>query len=400
MLAPRFPYPPFGGDKLFLLNVAKGLRPHRITLLTFCSTRAEMEIEPDDGIFSEIHKVHLPRWQSMRNALRALAGSVPLQLAYYSSPEFRRKFEALAPSHDAILAHLIRTGQYAASGPRDIPRILLMADAISLTYERMAALPGTSRLWHALYQAELKRLHAYERECPAWFDQTWLHSDVDRSYLGMPPDRARIVPMGIDLEDFPYRANRRGNAVAFIGNMSSSVNLDACMHFISDILPRVRARADVRFRVVGACPRKLKRKLSRYPGVEVTGAVFRIADGVNGAFCGVCPLRGGAGIQNKMLNYLALGLPCVTSQIGLGGVKATPGREVLLYRNPEEAAEQILDLHADANLRNRLALAGRALVESRYDWKRIYPEFGEFLFQAGMRHPNWAKRGAGFQPAA
>jgi glycosyltransferase involved in cell wall biosynthesis len=116
----------------------------------------------------------------------------------------------------------------------------------------------------------------------------------------------------------------------------------------------------------------LKKKLEAHEGVEVTGTVRRIADAVEGVFCGVCPIRGGSGMQNKVLNYMALGLPCVTSDVGLGGIRAMPGRDLFVYKQPQEAVGMILDLHTDMGLRGSVAKSGREFISKEHDWEILH----------------------------
>jgi glycosyltransferase involved in cell wall biosynthesis len=368
----RFPYPPLSGGKLFLLNVAEALRDYDMTLLSFCSTDGEMSFRPTDGVFTEIHRVRLPKWRSYGNVLAAMPGRKPLQLAYYKSREFQAKVDQLLPEHDAVVSHLIRCGEYVSKCRTNVPRILMMADAISLAYQRMTQLSGAPLLWHVLYRLELSRLLKYERDCPKEFDQVWLHSEVDREFLGLNGDSVRIIPIGTDLEEYPFRPNCAGSVIAFIGNLSFSLNLDACRHFIQAVLPVLRARDDIRFRIIGSCPAKVRRDLEMTPGVEVTGTVEHIANAVEDVFCGICPIRAGAGIQNKILNYLALGIPCVTSQVGLEGLEAEDGKDLLVYKNLDEAVTMLRRLHEDSELRCELARNGRKLVERAHDWKKIH----------------------------
>lgn len=387
VLTPRFPYPTIGGDRIRILHLCRALSGEfELTLLSLCETREEMRYEPQDGLFRHILRVYLPRWRSYLNTLCALPGSRPLQLAYYDCEKFRDRVEVLLPHHDAVVAHLIRTGQYVMDSP--IPSILEMTDAISMNYQRMRQTNGNHSWKKLVYRVEQERLERFEMGVVKRFDRVWLTSQADRRFLDPAAEcPIEVIPNGTDLEQLPFHPPaENANAVVFIGNMVSEQNQDACHHFIRDILPLVRARAPVILRIVGNAPDGVRRAFSKYEGVELTGRIERIDAGVGGSFCGVCPMRAAAGIQNKILEYLALGLPCVTSPLGLGGVEARPGEELLLYRDAEEAAEEILRLYHDPLLRIRLAHAGRDLVRRRYDWRNIYRSFVDSCLETGMHH--------------
>jgi len=391
VLTPRFPYPTIGGDRIRILHLCRALsREFELTLLSLCETREEMQLEPHDGLFKHIWRVHLPRWRSYLNTVCALPGSRPLQLAYYDCAAFRERVEILLPYHDAAVAHLIRTGQYLLDSP--IPRVLEMTDAISLNYLRMRQTSGY-RSWKKLvFRVEQERLQRYESAVVRLFDRVWLTSHADRQFVD-PAEECDIdvIPNGTDLELLPYRLPADdAKAIVFIGNMVSAQNQDACHYFIRNILPLVRAKAPVVFRIVGNAPEAVRRRFAAYEAVELTGRIEHIFEGVKGAFCGVCPVRAAAGIQNKILEYLALGLPCVTSPLGLGGVEARPGREVMLYRDAEEAAAPILRLYNNRDLRISLAQAGRDLVVRHYDWNGIYRSFVDSCLTAAAHHAQWS----------
>ena len=376
ILTSRLPVPLTSGEKIRILNICRGLsREFELVLLSLCASKEELEDNsPELDIFTEVHKVYLPVATSLANTARALLSSEPLQVAYYRSDAFARKVDELLPGVDCVIAHLVRTSDYVRSAT-DVVKILEMTDAISLTYQRLIGQRLRKSIKSIIYQKEYRRLQRYERAVAEEFDMVSLISQVDKSYLaalGAPTDRIEIFTNGVTLEDLPYLGPGDGGDVVFIGNMRTLPNIDACRFMATEVLPLIhREEPSIRFKIIGSAPEAATREFSKYPGVQVVGRVAKIADAASGAFASVCPMRVGAGVQNKVLEYLALGLPCVTTSIGLEGIEAAPDQDLLISDRPADIAEAVLRLYRNREMGRALSTSGRHFVETEHTWAPI-----------------------------
>jgi glycosyltransferase involved in cell wall biosynthesis len=394
ILTPRFPFPVLAGDTLRIYYLCKELsKTHRLTLLSICE-KSEMEEPVDSSVFSEVHRVYHPGWRRILQTLLALPTSTPLQLAYFYSKDFNDRLVSLVGSHDLVLAHLIRAGQFIDKKNLKIPTILEMTDAISLNYQRInsgnlgkVGFQGLrNRFLRFVYRFEQQRLHDYEKKILNNFDLVSLVSDADRSFLVKNEsernlDHVRVYPNGVELERYPFDKSSKENFVVFIGNIRTLPNLDACIYFATEILPIIRQKHPVTFKVVGSIPPSAQRILSKIPNVEVTGRVPSIAKAVSGGFCGVCPVRIGAGIQNKVLEYMALGLPAIVTSVGLEGISATPGKDLLVGDNNQEIADQVMTILENPPLGMEIASNARQFIEKYYDWDHVLAPFQKDVSQ-------------------
>lgn len=384
LLTPRWPYPVSGGDRLRVWRLADAVAQScDVTLLSLCEHAEQLHQPlPADAPFAEVHRVLLRRARSWMQVIAALPGSVPMQVAYYRSRTYEALAREIAASHDLVWCHLARTAPYGLSAGR--PCWVELTDAVSLTMERAAQVRGRMRSW--LYRLESRRMLHFETAVLDQADMVSVISEVDGRILAGPRNshRARMVVAGNGVELPPpgLPAGLRPPRIALLGRMDSAANRDAMWHFVDRILPEVlRRRADVRLRVIGHVRRDDARRLARHRCIELTGVVDRLSQALADCRVGVCPVRFGAGVQNKMLDYMAHGLAAVTSPVGLEGLGATPGRELLVAGPPGEWVDAVCNLLQDDVLATEVSSAGRAHVASHFEWASMLAPAVEALHE-------------------
>lgn len=377
ILTPRFPYPVIGGDRLRIYQICKLLsQQYQLSLLSLCESNAELNSSlPEDGVFQSIERVFMPRWRSWLNCITALPTKEPLQVAYYRSAEFYKRASALSSAHDATLVHLIRVSNAVKKLPG--VKFLEMTDAISLNYERIRKTGYAKKDWRSyVFSVESLRLRRYEEEVVDYFDHSFLVSDIDRQFLFQHQksrlDKVSVCSNGVDLCGLPFQFSESGKDIVFIGNMFSLQNLDAANFMALDVLPRIRAlRSDVSLRLIGRIREEDAVRLKQMDGVIVTGEVPDVAVDARNAGVGVCPLRLGAGVQNKVLEYMALGLPTVSTSLGLEGFRAKDGQDLLIANDAVGLAEAVLRLLNDRDEAKTMAEAARKYVEQNHSWESL-----------------------------
>jgi glycosyltransferase involved in cell wall biosynthesis len=150
------------------------------------------------------------------------------------------------------------------------------------------------------------------------------------------------------------------------------------MPLISSVEPAAK------FRIVGAVEDKFRKRYES-PQVEFMGTVIDLGEAVVDCVIGVCPIRIGAGVQNKMLDYMALGMPAVTTRIGAEGLEGRDGEVYIVADEPQQMANVILDLLNDAPRRDQLSRQARELMEARYSWEGRLAELPSRILLSKLR---------------
>lgn len=375
-LTSRLPYPPNRGDRLRVFRFLECLsREHEIQMASFVTDSEELK--QVDALRAFCKKVHVIQQSDTRSILSVAANMwrrEPMQLLYYRSRAMHHLVSDMASGvrFDAAYVHLFRMAPYA-TGLQGVYRVVDLTDAISK--EISLSLPYRGFASRLLYRFEARRIAAYECRVAASADETWVISEADREVLASrcPGSNLRVVTNGVDLERFqPQGRQPKPNSLIFVGHMGVFHNIDAATYLVQEVLPLVRrVLPDCTISLVGADPVGQVQRLAEFPSVRVTGYVADLNACLNEAALFVAPLRFAAGVQNKVLEAMAAGLPVVTTSIVNKGLGARAGEEIAVADTPEMMSRQIVGLLSDDARRARIGAAGREFVRSEYSWNQV-----------------------------
>lgn len=373
-LTSHFPYPPIRGDKIRVFNHIRELaKKHEIVLATFA--------EPNDGRYYEglkkyvkrIERVPLKKTKAYLNSAAAIFSQKPLEIAYYSSPAMRSVVAQMVDeeSPDIIHTHLTRMAPYALAYP-EIPKVLDICDSATLNYERFLMYRGG--LTSLMYQIEKTRTKEYESTVPYEFDANLVVSPHDRDFIaGLCPDaRIEVITMGVDTAYFKPAEKREENLIAFMGTMSYFPNVDAMHWFATDILPIIRRTIPrVKLNIVGSDPAEVIEELAGDQGISVTGFVDDVRPYVAGASVFVCPIRAATGLNNKIIEAMAMGLPVVATPEACEGIEVDDGVSVLYANDPMTFSERIIEVLQNPDFGKSIGSAGRKHVMEWFTWAKV-----------------------------
>jgi len=376
MLSFRLPVPLTEGFKIRAYHLAKILaQQYTIDLATFHNGAISSEQRAQlHTIFRRVICYPLPPLRARFSALAALPTTLPLQVFYHRSSALQRWVDQHYSEYDLVFCVHARMAQYALSLPTK--RVIDLIDASSLLYR--GALPYTHGLWHWIYRIESQRLQRYELSLIAAFDKAFVASPYDAAYLlqarAFPSERLVVIPNGVREELLCCQgADVEEHDLVFLGKMDYAPNVDAVVHFGHEVFPQLRAKDPrLTFVIVGTSPRREVRQLAKLRGVIVTGYVEDPFRYVQRAKVVVAPLRFAAGVQNKVLEALALGKAVVATPPAARWLPPDE-QQVLCVASPseEELIFSIMSLLQDGAWRRQLGERGRQLVCSKYRWAYV-----------------------------
>ena len=348
-----------------------------------------------------IQVIQLERWRPLLNAVQALFTPIPFQAAYSRSPQMVELINRAITEEDYDIIHLehLRGAELLPSTIKAPPVVFDAVDSISLLFERAAQMAPS---WKGRFLAklDLKRTRHYEARFTQRFSRVLVTSPEDCNALaalsisnkeGTKPAKGHnlvVLSHGVDLTYFrPVQDMRQPNVVIFNGKMSYHANIAAALDLVRVIMPRVwPERPQTQVWLVGKDPPAVVRELAKDPRVKVTGTVPDIRPYLGTAAMAVAPLRYSVGIQNKVLEAMAMGTPVVTTSATCRALMVEPDTHLLVGDTIPSLAQAILRLLSDADKRHRLGRAGRAFVEKHHDWDGIAALL-ETVYQEAIDEP-------------
>lgn len=372
-LTSRLPFPPNRGDRLRVFNFIKSVhRQHEIHLITFISRNEEIKyFEHLLEYCTDIKYIKKSPFQSAISVLFNFWRLEPLQSIYYRSAQMSNLINAKIASNnfDVIYVHLFRMAQFVISYKNQY-RILDLTDIISTEIKR--SLPYRKSFWKQLYSFEHQRIFNYERKLINLFEETWLISNADQKLLASESPQANIktVTNGIDINVYhPINIKSIPQRMIFTGHMGVAHNIDAVRFFSSEVFPIIQKLfPECIFVIAGANPSQSVIDLSSQANVEILGFVKDLNYELNRSQVFVAPLRFAAGVQNKVLEAMAAGIPVITTTLVNEGINAKEGFEILIADTIEEYIIQLSKLFNDDTLRMRVGLAGLNFVIKHFSW--------------------------------
>lgn len=371
VLLSRVPYPLEKGDKLRAFYQIKKLSDHNEIIL--CALNSVSELDKQKAFIAlqpycrSINFIDLSPFGKVINLIKAAVKGIPFQVGYFYQKKAAKKINELIEIYkpDIIYAQLIRVAPYVMDFPGK--KVVDYQDAFSNGIKKRIS--GSVFPMRTLLKIEYKRTLHYENEIFQYFDLKTIISEQDRKLIQHPrKGEIKIIKNGVDLTHFFPGNHEKQFDIVFTGNMAYPPNVDAAIFLVKEIMPLVwKQKPDAKLLLAGASPVK---KIKNLAGkrITVSGWMNDIRNAYLSSHIFIAPMRIGTGLQNKLLEAMALKIPAITTSLANAALGARNGEEILIGNSAEEISGKILLLLNDQKMQYVLAEKGYDFVKTRYNW--------------------------------
>ena len=370
----RVPYPPDKGDRVRAFHEIEALSKHfRVTLAALAHDRSHHEVALLlEGMCDKVILAPAGGKIGFLRGAWCMARGRSVTEGYFHSSRMRRLL--IAESHqepfDLVFAYSSGTLPYALaiSAPA---RVIDMVDVDSAKWASYAEASFWPKSW--LYRREAQAVCRLEEKAVRKCDAVLLVSEVEVAALGAGGEHVVAVANGVDADFFApglvEPIDLGPASLVFTGTMDYRPNVEGVCWFARQVWQGLKQRVPkLTFTIVGRDPAPAVQRLAETAGITVTGAVPDVRPFLAAASVAICPLQIARGIQNKILEAMAMERAVVTSPVALEGLDAEDGKHVVQADSPAEWQEHILNLITNDDFRRELGKRARRHVQDRYTW--------------------------------
>jgi glycosyltransferase involved in cell wall biosynthesis len=272
--------------------------------------------------------------------------------------------------YDLVHTFMLRMAPYI-SDYKGFPKIIELIDSMELNMKRRASLEKNPKKW--IFNLESRKLSVYEKIMVKKFDCAIVVSQLDKKLIGQ--DNIVVNPLGVDTEIFhPMKSVKKyPYLIIFSGNMGYFPNEKAVLYFVNDIFPQVQEKIPkAKFQVAGGGASHIIKQLEKKNrAIKILGFVDSMSYYINRASVSVGPMTAGSGMQFKILEALACGVPVVATSLAQGDIELNEGDGLFIADDPAVFADRVVRIIEDKRLQNVIAKTGpQAIREKKYSWER------------------------------
>ncbi len=367
----RFPFPLEKGDKLRAYYLIKGLSEYyEIYLIALDENDISLDQKTALSPYTkEIHDFTLNQSARIFRLFLGFFNSKPFQINYFTSRKYKKQIELLLDKikPDHIFCQLIRPAEYVKNY-HDCPKTLDYMDALSKGMERR--IQKVNLFTRIAISMEAQRLKEYERRVFSYFEFQTIISAQDQNYIAHPDQKQMLVlPNGIDAAFFENLDINQKFDFVFVGNLSYPPNIDAVNYILDNILPMY---PDKTLLVAGAKPSKqLVSKINKVKNCTLLAGVTDIRTAYLKGKIFLAPMQIGTGMQNKILEAMALGIPCITSSLVNNAIQGKHQEHLWVADQIHEIKEGVDWLLADENNYKKIQEDAKVFIKNQYQWTEI-----------------------------